>query len=46
VVLLALLIGGKLAGIAGAILGVPVATIIVEILDDLARHKESRRAVT
>jgi len=44
VVILALLIGGKLAGVAGAILGVPVATILVEILDDMARHKESRRA--
>jgi len=45
VVILALLIGGKLAGLAGAILGVPVATIIVEILDDMAKHRESRRAV-
>jgi predicted PurR-regulated permease PerM len=44
VVILALLIGGKLAGIAGAILAVPVATIIVEVIDDLARKKESRRA--
>lgn len=46
VVILALLIGGKLAGIAGAILGVPIATIIVEIIDDLARQKESRRIST
>lgn len=44
VVILALLIGAKLAGLAGAVLGVPVATVIVEILDDMARHKESRRA--
>ncbi len=43
VVILALLIGAQLAGIPGAILGVPLATIIVEMIDDLARHKESRR---
>jgi predicted PurR-regulated permease PerM len=39
VVIVALLIGAKLAGIPGMILSVPVATIIVEIFDDLARHK-------
>lgn len=44
VVILAILIGGQLAGIAGAVLGVPVACIIVEILDDVARAKSSRRA--
>ncbi len=44
-VILALLIGGQLAGILGVILSVPVAVIIVEILDDLAREKETRRAV-
>ncbi len=44
VVILAILIGSQLAGIAGALLGVPVATIIVEILDDMARLKTSRRA--
>jgi predicted PurR-regulated permease PerM len=43
VVILALLIGGQLAGISGAILGVPVATIIVEIFDDMVKQKESRR---
>ncbi len=42
-VILALLVGGKLAGILGIILSVPVAVVIVEVLDDLARHKESRR---
>lgn len=40
-VLMSLLIGGKLAGIPGAILAVPVATIIVEILDDMAIHKDN-----
>jgi predicted PurR-regulated permease PerM len=43
VVIMALLIGGSLAGISGMILSVPVATIIVEILDDIAKQKESRR---
>jgi predicted PurR-regulated permease PerM len=44
VVILAILIGGQLAGLAGALLGVPVATILVEILDDMARIKSARRA--
>ncbi len=43
VVILAILIGWQLAGIVGALLGVPVATIIVELLDDMARLKTSRR---
>jgi len=44
VVILALLVGANLAGIAGMIIAVPVATIIVEVLDDMAKKKESRRA--
>jgi len=44
VVIIALLIGGKIAGILGILLAVPVAVIIVEILDDLAKQKESRRS--
>lgn len=44
-VIVALLIGGKIAGILGILLAVPVAVIIVEILDDIARHKESRKGV-
>jgi predicted PurR-regulated permease PerM len=43
VIILALLIGGSLAGIPGAILAVPVATVIVEIINDMAKHKELRR---
>jgi predicted PurR-regulated permease PerM len=43
VVMLSILIGWKLAGIVGALLGVPIATIVVEILDDMARLKSSRR---
>lgn len=43
VVIIALLVGANLAGIVGIILSVPVATAIVEIIDDMARKKESRR---
>lgn len=45
-VIIALLIGGKIAGLLGVLLAVPVAVVIVEILEDLARQKESRRAIT
>lgn len=44
VVMLSILIGWKLAGVVGALLGVPIATIVVEILDDMARLKSARRA--
>lgn len=43
VVIIALLIGQNLAGIPGMILSVPVATILVEMMDDFAKHKDSRR---
>lgn len=43
VVIIALLVGQNLAGIPGMILSVPVATIIVEMMDDFAKHKDSRR---
>jgi len=43
VIVIALLVGQQLAGIPGMILAVPISTIIVEIFDDMARHKESRR---
>jgi predicted PurR-regulated permease PerM len=43
VVIIALLIGQSLAGVPGMILSVPVATIIVEMMDDFAKHKDSRR---
>ncbi len=43
VVIIALLVGQSLAGIPGMILSVPVATIIVEMMDDFAKHKDSRR---
>ena len=43
VVLMALLIGNQLAGILGMVLSVPIATVIVEILDDLAKHREEEK---
>ena len=42
-VIIALLVGGQLAGISGMLLAVPIATVIVEILDDLAKRKELKR---
>ena len=44
VVIIALLVGNELAGIPGMVLAVPMATIIVEMIDDVARRKESRRS--
>lgn len=44
VIIIALLVGQQLAGIPGMILAVPISTIIVEMLDDVARQKESRRS--
>ena len=43
VVIMALLIGNQLAGISGMLLSVPVATIIVEMLEDLAKQKEEAK---
>lgn len=43
IVIIALLIGQSLAGIPGMILSVPLATIIVEMMDDFAKHKDSKR---
>lgn len=43
VVILALLVGNQIAGISGMVLSVPVATIIVEMLEDMARHKEEAK---
>ena len=43
VVIMALLIGNQIAGIAGMILSVPIATVIVEMLEDLAKQKEEDR---
>ena len=43
VVIIALLVGQQLAGIPGMILSVPISTIIVEMIDDLAKHKELKK---
>lgn len=42
-VIMALLIGNQIAGISGMLLSVPIATIIVEMLEDLAKHKEEAK---
>ena len=42
-VIIAVLVGAKMAGILGIILSVPIAVVIVEIFDDLAKQKESRK---
>ncbi|NTV44893.1 MAG: AI-2E family transporter [Candidatus Yonathbacteria bacterium] len=39
--IIALLIGAKLAGIVGIILSVPIATVIMEFLDDVQERKRS-----
>ena len=39
VVILALVIGAKLAGFLGAILAVPIASALMEWIDDLEKHK-------
>lgn len=44
-VIIALLVGANLAGIAGMIISVPIATVIVEVLDDMAKKKELRRTL-
>jgi predicted PurR-regulated permease PerM len=45
VVIIAVLIGGKMAGILGIIISVPIAVVIVEILEDMAKRKETRRSI-
>jgi len=42
-VIIALLIGAKVAGILGILIAVPVAVVVVEIIDDIAEEKERRR---
>jgi len=44
-VIIALLIGAKLAGILGIVLAVPVAVVIVEILDDIAKRKGEHKVI-
>jgi len=44
-VILALLIGGQIAGILGVLLAVPVAVVIVEVFNDFTEHRENRRSI-
>ncbi len=44
-VIIALLIGAKIAGILGVLLAVPVAVVIVEILDDVVQSRENSRKI-
>ncbi len=42
-VIIALVVGGKLAGIYGIILSVPLAAVLIEFLNDLAERKRKTR---
>ena len=42
VIIISLLIGGKLFGIAGLILAVPVAAVIVEIIGDFGDGRDKK----
>jgi predicted PurR-regulated permease PerM len=44
-VIIAILIGGRIDGIIGVLMAVPMAVIIVEILDDIARQRENRKSM-
>ncbi len=45
-VILALVVGGKLAGLLGIILSVPASVLLVEFLDDMDRKKAGERSLT
>jgi predicted PurR-regulated permease PerM len=45
VVIVALLVGAKLAGIIGAIISVPVATVVWEIINDITKESETKEIV-
>lgn len=45
VVLVALLVGGKIFGLVGIILSVPVAVFFQELVEDWADHKQMRRGL-
>jgi predicted PurR-regulated permease PerM len=40
--IIALLIGGELAGFLGVVIAVPIAAVLMELLDDLEREKATR----
>ena len=43
-VIIAIIVGGKLAGIYGIILSVPLAAILIEFLNDLAERKRKMQS--
>lgn len=43
--ILALIIGGKLAGFVGIVIAVPLATMLMELLDDIEKDKIKARAL-
>ncbi len=43
IVIIAIVVGAKLAGVLGVILSVPVSVLLVELMDDLDKQKESLR---
>ncbi len=45
-VIIALIIGAKLAGFLGVILAAPLAAVVMEIFDDIERHKVKLRSST
>lgn len=45
VILTALLIGGKVFGVVGLILGVPVAVLFQEMIEEWTDHKQTRRGL-
>ena len=42
-VIIAIVVGGKLAGIYGIILSVPLAAVLIEFLNDLEERKRKSR---
>jgi len=41
VVIIALLVGAKLAGVLGLLLAVPIAAVVVELVNDFDRRKRA-----
>jgi predicted PurR-regulated permease PerM len=46
VILIALLVGGKLLGIPGALLAIPVAEIIRIVVSEILAHRRSRKGAS
>ena len=45
IVILALVIGAKLAGFLGAILAVPIAAALMELVEDIEKEKQVNRQI-